>query len=999
MSPLIYYIICAVLSILVLFGISMMSKVETAVKGNTLSALSLLAGVVLTLFYYGIVGVPFLYVCILIGSIIGYQFAKKIKMIQMPQLVALLNGIGGAASAFVGVLSYLRIGSTPSAYENFTSVTAILAVVVGLITLVGSLVAAGKLHKVLPQKPIIWNNHQLLTTLLLVLSVLPVVASYFSASETTLFFAYPTFVLPLAIVASSLFGLTFAIRVGGADMPITISLLNSLSGVAGAIAGMAIGDILLVSVGGIVGASGLLLTQIMCRNMNRHLMDILLGKTSAAGKPQAKTSGATTQHKKENKADLTTILNTAQEVILIPGYGMALAQAQHQVKQLADKLERNGARVRYAVHPVAGRMPGHMNVLLAEADVPYDELYEMEQINEDFAKTDLAIIIGANDVVNPAAREAEGTPIYGMPVLNADQAKHVIVCNYDTKPGYAGVDNPIYKSDQATLLLGDAKESLHKLIDEVGKSSAQAPKETNDLTSQLSNAKEVILVPGYGMALAQAQHQVKQLADKLVANGANVRYAVHPVAGRMPGHMNVLLAEADVPYDELYEMEQINEDFKNTDLAVVIGANDVVNPAAREAEGTPIYGMPVLNVDQAKHIIVCNFDTKPGYAGVDNPLYKSDKASLLLGDAKESLHTLIDSVQKPGATPAAASSEENLLIDTVNQAQTVILIPGYGMALAQAQHQVKQLADKLEHQGARVRYAVHPVAGRMPGHMNVLLAEADVPYDELYEMEQINADFKETDLVIIIGANDVVNPAAREAEGTPIYGMPVLNADQAKKVIVCNFDTKPGYAGVENPLYESDKTILMLGDAKESLHQLIEVVGKKANEASEEGPNTVLKEAKEVILVPGYGMALAQAQHQVKQLADKLERNGAHVRYAIHPVAGRMPGHMNVLLAEADVPYDELYEMGQINDDFKEADLAIVIGANDVVNPAAREAEGTPIYGMPVLNVDQAKHIIVCNFDTQPGYAGVDNPLYTSDKAQLMLGDAKESLLKLIDSL
>ena len=1013
MSALTYYIICAVLSIMVLIGISKMSKVETATNGNRLSALSLFLGVILTLVYYDIFDVSFIYICILIGSIIGYFFAKRIKMIQMPQLVALLNGIGGAASAFVGILSYVRIGSTPSEYENFTSVTAVLAIVVGLVTLVGSLVAAGKLHKVLPQKPIVWKNHQLLTTIFIIGSIVPVVGAYFS-QDSSFFFANPSFVLLLSIASSCLFGLTFAIRVGGADMPITISLLNSLSGVAGAIAGMAIGDILLVSVGGIVGASGLLLTQIMCRNMNRHLIDILLGKTSAAGKPKAASSSKATVQSAPQKAEkkeetLSDIVSNAKEVILIPGYGMALAQAQHQVKQLADKLEKNGAKVRFAVHPVAGRMPGHMNVLLAEADVPYDELYEMEQINDDFKDTDLTIIIGANDVVNPAAREAEGTPIYGMPVLNADQAKNVIVCNYDTKPGYAGVENPLYSSDKAELLLGDAKESLNKLIDAIqkpGSGKQESDQKGDDLDFVLSTAKSVILVPGYGMALAQAQHQVKQLADKLERNGAKVRFAVHPVAGRMPGHMNVLLAEADVPYDELYEMEQINDDFKETDLAIVIGANDVINPAAREAEGTPIYGMPVLNVDEAKQVIICNYDTKPGYAGVDNPLYSSNKARMLLGDAKESLNKLLEAVKKPEELSASEPCQEegNDLAKVVNEAKQIILIPGYGMALAQAQHQVKQLADKFEQNGAKVRFAVHPVAGRMPGHMNVLLAEADVPYDELYEMEQINDDFKDTDLVIIIGANDVVNPAAREAEGTPIYGMPVLNADQAKHVIVCNFDTKPGYAGVENPLYESDKTTLLLGDAKESVHQILDAIGKKSvatSQPKEEGIDfkAVLKNAKEVILVPGYGMALAQAQHQVKQLADKLERNGARVRFAVHPVAGRMPGHMNVLLAEADVPYDELYEMEQINDDFAKADLAIVVGANDVVNPAAREAEGTPIYGMPVLNVDQAKNIIVCNFDTKPGYAGVDNPLYESPKAKLMLGDAKESLLQLLDTI
>ena len=824
MSPLIYYLMCAVLSILVLVGISMMSKVETAVKGNTLSAVSLLAGVVLTLFYYGIVGVPFIYICLLIGSLIGYSMAKKVQMIQMPQLVALLNGIGGAASAMVGILSYLRIGAIPSAYENFTSVTAILAVVIGLITLMGSLVAAGKLHKILPQKPIIWRNHQALTSLLIILSIIPVIASYFSAADTNLFLAQPQLVLPLAIIASSLFGLSFAVRVGGADMPITISLLNSLSGVAGAIAGMAIGDILLVSVGGIVGASGLLLTQIMCRNMNRQLMDILLGKTSTTGQAQKQTPATTTQHKEkeEEQNDLPKLIQTAKNVILIPGYGMALAQAQHQVKQLADKLEQQGAQVRYAVHPVAGRMPGHMNVLLAEADVPYDELYEMEQINADFAETDLAIIIGANDVVNPAAREAEGTPIYGMPVLNADQAKHIIVCNYDTQPGYAGVDNPLYTSDKATLLLGDAKESLQQLMEALRSSQntteAKPSSQEDKRITELNQAQSIILIPGYGMALAQAQHQVKQLADKLEQQGAQVRYAVHPVAGRMPGHMNVLLAEADVPYDELYEMEQINADFAETDLAIIIGANDVVNPAAREAEGTPIYGMPVLNADQAKHIIVCNYDTQPGYAGVDNPLYTSDKATLLLGDAKKSLQQLIALVgQNKQDNTSKPQTKLNL-----QEAKDVILVPGYGMALAQAQHQVKQLADKLERNGARVRYAVHPVAGRMPGHMNVLLAEADVPYDELYEMEQINGEFAQADLAIIVGANDVVNPAAREAEGTPIYGMPVLNVDQAKHIVICNYDTQPGYAGVDNPLYNSDKSTLLLGDAKETLIQLID---------------------------------------------------------------------------------------------------------------------------------------------------------------------------------
>ena len=240
-----------------------------------------------------------------------------------------------------------------------------------------------------------------------------------------------------------------------------------------------------------------------------------------------------------------------------------------------------------------------------------------------------------------------------MPVLNVDEAPQVVICNYDLKPGYAGVENPLYSRQQGVYLeLGDAKETLQRLISgihNVGKEVTEAPQEEKAATPTkkpleevLGQAKEVIIVPGYGMALAQAQHQVKQLADLLEGRGAHVRYAIHPVAGRMPGHMNVLLAEADVPYEQLYEMEQINDDFKNVDVAVVIGASDVLNPAARNAEGTPIYGMPVLNVDEAPQVVICNYDLKPGYAGVENPLYSREQGVYLeLGDAKETLQRII----------------------------------------------------------------------------------------------------------------------------------------------------------------------------------------------------------------------------------------------------------------------------------------------------------------------------------------------------------------------
>ncbi len=470
MSAIAYYVLCTILSLMVLGGISMMSRVKTAAAGNTLSAVAMLGGIILTLIYNAILPVWSVYVFLLIGAIIGQIMAQRVKMIEMPQMVALLNGIGGAASALVGVLSLASIGIDPDnhlvdLYPTFSRATGMLALTVGMITLVGSLIAAGKLHRVLPQRPVIWPNHAMLTTLLLLLTVGFVVLGSISIEGSPLFWA-----IAGGFLFSALFGLFFAIRVGGADMPITISLLNSLSGVAGAIAGMAIGDILLVAVGGIVGASGLLLTQIMCKAMNRKLMSILMASgakptpATSSPAPQQTTAApvATACQKVEKTAG--SVLREAKRVIIVPGYGMALAQAQHQVRQLADKLTANGTDVRYAIHPVAGRMPGHMNVLLCEADVPYELLYEMDAINDDFAKADAVLVIGANDVLNPAARDAEGTPIYGMPVLNVDQAPEVIICNFDLKPGYAGVENPLYSREGVFMMLGDAKESLTEIM-------------------------------------------------------------------------------------------------------------------------------------------------------------------------------------------------------------------------------------------------------------------------------------------------------------------------------------------------------------------------------------------------------------------------------------------------------------------------------------------------------------------------------------------------------
>lgn len=468
MSDTLYYIICVLLSVAVLTGISFMSKVKTAVAGNLISAVSVLLGIIITLIYKDIFSAWTVYIFMLIGVLFGSALALRVKMIQMPQLVALLNGVGGLASALVGILSLLGIGNLINEYPVFVSVTSVLAIVVGLVTLFGSLVAAGKLHKLLPQKSVVWKNHSTIVTGFVVILICTIIYSAFTSNTSI--------VLIVSVVISSLFGYAFAIRVGGADMPITISLLNSLSGVAGAIAGMAVNDLMLVSVGGIVGASGLFLTQIMCKAMNRSLSDILLGKTSV-DKSRTKAdiqfveeSTEEEVHETEDnlliiKRDKGEIIRSAKSVIIVPGYGMALAQAQHLVRTLSDKFEENGAEVKFAIHPVAGRMPGHMNVLLAEADIPYEKLYEMDVVNEEFADTDLVIVIGANDVINPAARDAKDTPIYGMPVLNVDHAKEIFICNFDLQPGYAGVDNPLYKRKEGVyLLLGDAKESISDLI-------------------------------------------------------------------------------------------------------------------------------------------------------------------------------------------------------------------------------------------------------------------------------------------------------------------------------------------------------------------------------------------------------------------------------------------------------------------------------------------------------------------------------------------------------
>ncbi len=458
MSSYIYYIICAVLVSGVLTGIYLMSRVKTAIAGNLISSICVIGAVALTLLYYHIISDKLLLICMAAGVIIGILWILKIKMIQMPQLVALYNGFGGAASAIIGIMILIA----PPALNIFPNTASLLAIITGAITFAGSCVAALKLSSIISQRSITLRNHQIYTILLLVLSFLIAILSFI--------INIPSPVLAIVLfIFSGLFGIFFSIRIGGADMPITISLLNSLSGVAGAIAGLAVGDVLLVSVGGIIGASGLFLTRIMCKAMNRSLSSILLGKTTAVNEKELKKNEKDYDNIVKNQSfDTIKLLMNAKKIIIIPGYGMALSGAQYVTKSLTDLLEAKGAVVDFAIHPVAGRMPGHMNIILCEADVPYEKLFEMDFINPIIDSYDVALIIGANDVINPAAKEAEGTPIYGMPIINAEKAKHVIICNFDLKPGYSGVDNPLYnRKTGVTLMLGDAKETISEIIKKI----------------------------------------------------------------------------------------------------------------------------------------------------------------------------------------------------------------------------------------------------------------------------------------------------------------------------------------------------------------------------------------------------------------------------------------------------------------------------------------------------------------------------------------------------
>lgn len=450
----------------VLLGIRWLGSPRTAVRGNWLSACCMGGFILLTLVGQGLLASGWVWGALAVGGAIGLVLGLRARMIQIPEMVALLNGLGGAASALVAWLE-LR---TPGGGANITvCIAAGLGIIIGAATLGGSLVASAKLARWMSPRPVRLKWLAAANAVVLLVLLAGLIAT--GVLSGTSLHILATLLGLLALGA----GAVIVLRVGGADMPITISLLNSLSGVAAAFAGFALGHFVLVAVGGIVGASGLMLTQIMCRAMNRSLGDILSGRTTTAGTPKAAGTppppkappatdvSAAVPRVCPGLAEAVTALRDAKQVILVPGYGMAVAQAQQQVKILFDWLEQAGKEVCFAIHPVAGRMPGHMHVLLAEVQIPYEKFIEMDAANPQFPSADVVVVIGANDVINPAANTAEGTPIYGMPVLDVASARKIVVCNLNAEPGYAGVDNPLYEREDAILLFGDARQTVGDL--------------------------------------------------------------------------------------------------------------------------------------------------------------------------------------------------------------------------------------------------------------------------------------------------------------------------------------------------------------------------------------------------------------------------------------------------------------------------------------------------------------------------------------------------------
>lgn len=448
------YLVAAVCFIL---SLKLMNSPVTARKGNFVAMAGMGIALAVTFFYPDIKPANILLIVgiVVVGSVFGFLSGRKVKITDIPQMVALLNGLGGGAVALVSLYEFLEAANNGLTPEPVQRVTTVLSAIIGSVSFSGSMIAFGKLQGLLPGRPLTFTGQQVLN-LMLVIGI--------GALALLLIFSnvgVPVFV-GLVIVALVL-GVTGVMPIGGADMPVVISLLNSFTGCAAGLAGFVLSNSALLIGGGLVGASGLILTLQMCQAMNRPLSNVLFGAVGSEIAGGGNSALAGKQPKSYSVDDVAILLTNSNSVVIVPGYGMAVAQAQHQVKELATKLQALGIDVKYAVHPVAGRMPGHMNVLLAEADVPYEQLYELEQINPLFPETDVVLVIGANDVVNPAARYDKSSPIYGMPILDVDKAKTVIVSKRGMSPGFAGVENELFLMDNCAMVFGNAKTTIAKI--------------------------------------------------------------------------------------------------------------------------------------------------------------------------------------------------------------------------------------------------------------------------------------------------------------------------------------------------------------------------------------------------------------------------------------------------------------------------------------------------------------------------------------------------------
>ena len=445
----IFYVLAAVLFIL---GIKKLSHPKTARNGNFIAASGMLIAILATLLSYGAIDLQMIFIGMIIGSIIGATFALKVEMTQMPQMVAIFNGFGGSASALVAAAEFLKTGDA----TTFTYSTIVISIFVGTLTFTGSFIAFGKLQGFISGKPIVFPGQQLINALF----ALALLATGFfivhEPNQMNYFYG--------VIIISAILGITLTIPIGGADMPVVISLLNSYSGVAAAATGFVLMNNGLIISGALVGASGLILTNIMCKGMNRSLANVIFG---AVGLEQESSQGGSEKQvtiKSYSTEEAAMIFDAAEKIIVVPGYGLAVAQAQHAVREVAEFLEGKDKQVLYAIHPVAGRMPGHMNVLLAEANIPYEQLKDLDEINPEFEDCDVALVLGANDVVNPAARHDTSSPIYGMPILDVDKSRTVIINKRTMNTGFAGIQNELFGFDNSIMVFGDAKDMLQQLL-------------------------------------------------------------------------------------------------------------------------------------------------------------------------------------------------------------------------------------------------------------------------------------------------------------------------------------------------------------------------------------------------------------------------------------------------------------------------------------------------------------------------------------------------------